>query len=208
MDEVKALLARGGTLVHAFVFTGMRASELRGLTWEHVDFKDAVIRVRQRADRFNKIGRPKSKAARRDIPMGPHLLALLREWKLAQPKEQRVQGLVFPDAAGNVEDHTSVYRRFGALQLACGIAQPRLGADAKPLVDEHGKPQLAQKYGLHALRHACASLLIDQGWQAKRLQQFMGHASIKLTYDVYGHLFADAEGDQKAMAKLEGALLN
>jgi integrase len=65
----------------------------------------------------------------------------------------------------------------------------------------------AQKYGLHALRHACASLLIDQGWQPKRLQVFLGHASIKLTFDTYGHLFKDAEGDQKAMAKLEGALL-
>ena len=57
------------------------------------------------------------------------------------------------------------------------------------------------------MRHACASLLIDQGWQAKRLQQFMGHSSIKLTYDVYSHLFKDAEGDQAAMVKLEGALL-
>jgi integrase len=208
LDEIMALLGRGGTLVHAGLLTGMRASELRGLTWANVDFKDAVIRVRQRADRYNKIGRPKSKASRRDIPMGPHLLALLREWKLAQPKEQRAEGLVFPDPAGNVEDHTSVYRRFGALQLVCGITQPRLGDDGKPVAGSDGKPLVTQKYGLHAMRHACASLLIDQGWQAKRLQQFMGHSSIKLTYDVYGHLFKDAEGDQAAMVKLEGALLD
>jgi integrase len=207
MDEVKTLLERGDALVHAALFTGMRASELRGLTWEHVDFKEAVIRVRQRADRFNKIGRPKSKAARRDIPMGPYLLSLLREWKLAQPKEQRSNGLVFPDTAGNVEDHTRVYRRFGALQLACGISKPRVDDDGKPVVDEEGKPQLVQKFGPHALRHACASLLIDQGWQAKRLQVFLGHASIGLTFDTYGHLFKDAEGDQKAMARLEMSLL-
>jgi integrase len=93
------------------------------------------------------------------------------------------------------------------VQIACGISEPRLGDDGKPLTDAEGKPLRRHKYGLHAMRHACASLLIAQGWQPKRLQAFMGHASIKLTYDVYGHLFTDAEGDQKAMAKLEGALL-
>lgn len=217
--EIKALLAHSSELrplIHTGLLTGARPSELRALTWEHVDFKESVIRVRQRADRLGKIGRPKSKAGRRDIPVGPHLLALLREWKLRCPRRDKgkkgpddpgVLEYVFPDEGGNVEDHTTIYRRFGAVQLACGIALPRLGEDGKPLVDEDGKPLRRQKYGLHAMRHACASLLIAQGWQPKRLQVFMGHASIKLTYDVYGHLFKDAEGDAKAMARLEGALL-
>ena len=210
-DEIKLLL-EGATgdlrpLIHTFIFTGMRPSEVRGLTWENVDFKEAVIYVRQRADRLNQLGRPKSKAGRRSIPMGPHLLALLRKWKIAQPKEQRDNGLVFPDRAGDVEDHTSIYRRFGAVQLACGIAEPRLGEDGKPLIDADGKPVFRQKYGLHAMRHACASVLIAQGWQPKRIQVFMGHSSIKLTFDTYAHLFKDAEADQKAMAKLEGAFL-
>ena len=215
VEEIRLLLDKADPstgsglrpFVHTGIFTGLRPSELRGLTWEHVDFKEAVIRVRQRADRLNKIGRPKSKAARRDVPTGPHLLSVLRAWKLAQPAEQRGNDLVFPDAAGNVEDHTSVYRRFGALQLACGIAQPRLDEDGKPLADDDGRPQRRQKYGLHAMRHACASLLIAEGWLPKRIQVFMGHASIKLTFDTYGHLFKDAEGDQKAMARLESALL-
>jgi len=196
LDEIKRLLQRAeGPLIHTFILAGLRASELRGLTWEHVDLKDAMIRVRQRADhRLNVMGPPKSKAGRRDIPMGPQLLALLREWKVRQPVEQRVNGLVFPDAAGNVEDHTTLYRRFGALQLACGIAK---------VEDGERRP----KFGLHALRHACASLLIAQRWQPKRIQTFMGHSSITLTYDVYGHLFGDAEGDQKAMTQLEQSLL-
>lgn len=82
-----------------------------------------------------------------------------------------------------------------------------MGEDGRPLLDAEGKPLLRQKHGLHAMRHACASVLIAQGWQPKRIQVFLGHASIKLTYDVYGHLFKDAEGDQKAMARLEGTLL-
>jgi integrase len=94
-----------------------------------------------------------------------------------------------------------------SLQRACGVAVPRLDDHGKPVTDDDGRPLLMPKYGLHAMRHACASVLIDQGWAPKRIQVFMGHASIKLTYDVYGHLFKDADGDQKAMAKLEGALL-
>jgi integrase len=219
-DEIKLLLERAAgdlrPLIHTAILTGMRPSEIRGLMWDNVDFKEGAIRVRQRADRLGHIGRPKSKAGRRDIPVGPALLALLREWRLKCPRKDKgkkgeddpgVLGLVFPDAAGDVEDHTTIYRRFGALQVACGIALPRLGDDGKPLVDEAGKPLVRQKYGLHAMRHACASLIIAQGWAPKRVQVFMGHASIKLTFDVYGHLFKDAEGDQKAMARLEGALL-
>jgi integrase len=41
-------------------FTGLRASELRGLRWDNVDMKTAVLQVRQRADRYNKIGKLKS----------------------------------------------------------------------------------------------------------------------------------------------------
>ncbi|HEV2547010.1 MAG TPA: tyrosine-type recombinase/integrase [Stellaceae bacterium] len=226
-EEIKLLLeCAAGSLrafVHTAIFSGMRPSELRGLVWGNVDLKEGVVRVRQRADRLGKIGRPKSKTSRRDIPMGPHLLALLGE--LREKRQRALAGvaddapvdlslvklpddaLVFPDADGKVEDHTTLYRRFGALQLSCGIAEPRLGDAGKPILGADGRPERRQRYGLHAMRHACASLLIAQGWQPKRIQVFMGHSTIKLTFDVYGHLFPDAKGDQKAMAKLEGSLL-
>ena len=48
---------------------------------------------------------------------------------------------------------------------------------------------------------------LDQGWAPKRIQAFMGHASIEMTYDVYGYLFKDAESHALAVAKLEPALL-
>jgi integrase len=178
MDEIKLLLARAAgylrPFIHTCIFTGLYPSKARGLRWGDVDLKDAELRVRQRADRLNNIGRPKSKAGRRDIPLGPHMLAVLREWKIAQPKEQRAGGFVFPDAAGGVEDHTTVYRRFSALQIACGISEPRLGPDSKPVLNKGGRPRRRQKDGPHAMRHACASLLIAEGWQAKRIQAYMG----------------------------------
>jgi integrase len=42
---------------------------------------------------------------------------------------------------------------------------------------------------LHALRHAAASLFIEQGFTPKRVQALMGHSSIQVTFDTYGHLF-------------------
>ena len=57
-----------------------------------------------------------------------------------------------------------------------------------------GLPVLEAKYGLHALRHAAASLFIAHlGWTPKRLQVVMGHSSIQMTFDLYGHLFEDRE---------------
>jgi integrase len=50
------------------IFTGLRASELRGLTWDDVDLDRRVLTVRQRADRWNTIGSPKSDAGKREVP--------------------------------------------------------------------------------------------------------------------------------------------
>lgn len=89
-DEVKALLGAAQrhwrpTLMTA-VFTGLRASELRGLTWADVDFGRARIHVRQCADRYS-MGRPKSEAGDRDAPRPGPLVSVLREWRLVCPKK-------------------------------------------------------------------------------------------------------------------------
>jgi integrase len=165
------------------MLTGLRASELRGLTWEHVDFEARVIRVRQRADEFNRIGSPKSRAGRRDVPLSPMVINTLKEWRLACPKGER--GLVFPTTKGGVMHAPDILRQcWYPLMTACGLAG----------------------YDFHHLRHAAASLLIEQGAQPKRIQEIMGHSSIKVTFDVYGHLFADADADQKLMSAAERQL--
>ena len=87
--EIKAMLAgvegRWRPFLVTATFTGMRASELRGLPWADVSFDAEEIRVSQRADRWGMIGSPKSKAGRRSIPMSPMVCNTLREWKLASP---------------------------------------------------------------------------------------------------------------------------
>jgi integrase len=202
--EIRDLIAkargRWRPLIITAIFTGLRASELRGLTWDDVDLERKVLTVRQRADAWNAIGAPKSEAGQREVPLAPMVVNTLKEWKLECPKG--ALELVFPNGAGKAESHANILNRgFGPLQVACGMADGTSEKDGK------GKPILRPRYGLHALRHAAASLFIDQGMNPKRVQTIMGHANIQITFDTYGHLFRDDESDQKAMEQMQARLM-
>jgi integrase len=96
-DELRAMLAHAGglrPLLVTAVFTGLRASELRGLTWDAVEFDRRVLTVRQRADRWGTIGSPKSDSGKREVPLAPIVVNTLREWRLACPNG--AMNLVFP----------------------------------------------------------------------------------------------------------------
>jgi integrase len=82
-DEIRRLLAAAHSRIRALlvtaVFTGLRASELRGLHWKDVNLKRAELHVRRRADRYCVMEPPKSKAGQRIIPLGPVAVNVLRE---------------------------------------------------------------------------------------------------------------------------------
>jgi integrase len=93
------------------------------------------------------------------------------------------------------------------LQTRLGLDGPKHDLDGKLVLDRSGRPQ--RHFTPHSLRHAAASLFIDQGWSPKRVQTAMGHSSIKLTFDVYGKPFADRNGADQgaamaALAESEG----
>ena len=73
--------------------------------------------------------------------------------------------------------------------------------------DQDGSPVAKAKYGMHALRHFFASWAIERGFSAKRLQTLLGHSSIQMTFDVYGHLFPSLEDDHAKFAAGELALV-
>jgi integrase len=212
-EEVQTILSKADgrwrPLLVTAIFTGMRSSEIRGLTWDDVDFEEKMIHVRQRADHWGAIGAPKSSAGHREIPMSPTVVNQLREWRLACPLTGVGEGgegrlwLVFPNGNGNVENHANIANRgFYALQHAAGIT--RLDPKEK---DEDGNPVVKAKYGMHALRHFFASWAIERGFSPKRLQTLLGHSSIQMTFDVYGHLFPSLEDDHAKFAAGELALV-
>lgn len=227
-DEIRALFkatedrrfAKWRPLIVTAALTGMRASELRGLRWEDVDFERSQIHIRQRADRFGAIGSPKSQASRRIIPMTPMVANTLREWKLAYPRPDqstlrrrqfgpgqfKPEHLVFPNGQGNNEPLTNILRR--GLWPACEAAGLTVQAikDGKPVVGEDGKPVTESKYSMHGLRHFHASWCINRvadgglGLPPKVVQERLGHSTIAMTMDVYGHLFPVSDNSSETEA--------
>lgn len=224
-DEIRAMIGELSrstgcyrAMIVTAIFTGMRASELRGLRWVDVDLSGKRIRVTQRADKYNKIGKPKSEAGQRTIPLFQTVVNTLTEWKAQCPKKDGKLEFVFPTGNGNVESHSNILQRgLWAPQIAAGVYIEERPTDAagKPLLDDKGNEtvNLKPKYpGLHALRHFFASWCINskarggRGMTPKEVQDILGHSTIGLTLDTYGHLFKD-HSDDEAMAQDEAALL-
>jgi integrase len=214
-QEVAAIInasnGRWKPLLITAAFTGLRASELRGLRWKDVNLKGEKIHVQQRADRLNQIGRPKTAAGDREIPIRPVVLQALREWKLRCPKGEL--DLVFPNGDGGIENLSNILQRgFQPAQIAAGVKVPVRDEHGKPTRDEDGNQVFAAKYyGLHSLRHFHASWLInrkiDGGLELppKEVQARLGHSSITMTLDVYGHLFPRGREDVE-ITELERSL--
>lgn len=194
------------------IFTGLRASELRGLRWQDVDLDGKVLHVRQRADRFNAIGPPKSGAGTRSVPLPPLVVSALREWRLQSPKcdpatlAEAGDHLVFPSRHGGIESHTICLRDgFGSIQRAAGMMVETGRFDRK------GQPIKEPKYGLHALRHWYASWCLNRvedgglALEAHSVMRRLGHSKISMTIEVYGHLFP-SKNDDTALEEAERRL--
>jgi integrase len=152
--------------------------------------------VRQRADRYNRIGPPKSDAGERTVPLAPMLINVLRTWKLARPKGDL--DLVFPNSRGGVADYSNIIKRgLRPVVIAAGVVT-KTGAAKYP--------------GLHSLRHFyaswCINRRVDGGLELplKLVQARLGHASIQMTADRYGHLFPRGD-DGAELAAAEKAVL-
>jgi integrase len=173
------------------IFTGLRASELRGLPWRNVDLDRGELHVRQRADRYNKIGPPKSKAGRRTIPLGPMVVNTLRAWKLASPPNEH--DLMFPSP----RDLTIL--RLDSI-VTSGLIPVMIAAGVVTSTGE------AKYTGLHALRHFYASWCINRRAEGglelspKLVQARLGHATLAMTMDTYGHLFPRTDDGAELIA--------
>jgi integrase len=159
------------------VMSGARQGELIGLQWQDVDWHNSQIYIRRTYQR-GKFFEPKSATSRRRIDLGPTVIKSLKKWKLACPPTEL--DLVFPSDAGTPLDHYNLVRR-------------------------HYEPALRRaglrRIKFHGLRHSYASMLIEAGEHPKYIQNQMGHSSINVTMDTYGHLMKSANRD--SAAKLE-----
>jgi integrase len=169
---LEALPAGERALWATALYAGLRRGELRALRWCDVDFEAGVIRVERGWDDKEGPITPKSRAGVRRVPLAQPLRVYLAAHRLAQ---QPCDGerLVFARPDGRPVATEWMTQRARRTWEATGI---------KPI-------------GLHECRHTFASFSIAAGVNAKSLQAFLGHSSITMTMDRYGHLMAGAEDE-------------
>jgi integrase len=172
----------------------VRLSEARGATTAALNLDRQIYRLTQRADERNKIGPVKSGSGRRELELSEGLCTDLRAWLAVKPDGK----LLFGNGQDRPEGMQNIYKRFWLpLLVECGLA-----VQTK---DENGRKRHDAQFGIHDLRHFHASLMIEQGMQPKQLQEHMGHSSIQVTMDTYGHLFRDDDARARRRALIVDA---
>ncbi len=172
------------------VYTGMRLSEVLGLSWDDVDFNAGVIHVRHQLAR----GRrgvpphripPKTCASVREIPLLPQLAAVLRQHK-RDSHYTSSSDYVFATSRGSAFLHHNVSKR----------VLRRAAVDA-------GLDRSGRRVRFHDLRHTFAShLIIDIRLDVAQVSGMLGHARTSMTLDTYTHLFEEARHGADVRAEL------
>jgi integrase len=164
--------------------TGMRQGELFGLKWSDVDLEQAVVRVR-RTYTGGAIGSPKNRE-RRDVDLISDVVELLEGVRdVGHPDPA---GLVFHDGEGYLSPFVLLRRHLYPAMEKAGI--PRVGPTE-------------EKRTFHSFRHTFAKRALESGAEITWLSRHLGHSSLKVTTDIYGH-WERAERKLQA-AKMEGA---
>ena len=190
-DQVRVFLMRCaehrlGALFEVAAQTGLRRGEITGLRWTDVDL--VARKVVARRSRVTVNGRvieqqtTKTRAGLRTVPLSEFAVATLLTWQLRQDEEREAaqeawvgDGHVFTMEDGRALDPAYVTRLFQKLRKGSGEELPPIS--------------------FHGLRHCHASLMLASGADIAVVSKLLGHASIAITADVYGHLIGTVASD-------------
>lgn len=174
-----------------FVY-GLRRSELLGLKWDAVDFDNNTITIKHTVVLQNKVvskDKTKNNTSNRTYPLLDDVRDILLKL-LARQKEYK-------------ELFKSCYNDTDYI-----FTKPD-GKQYYPSYPSHTLAKVLKKNNLthirwHDLRHSCASMLLLKGWQMKEISDWLGHASIQTTSDIYAHL--NIEHKRELGRSLDGIL--
>jgi integrase len=180
---VAASTSRFGALFHLALATGMRFSELRGLSWSDVDWIKGTVTVRRQiqevSGKGSVAGAPKTRSGVRTILLGEACLNSLRQQRqrLDGEKERagngwQEQGLIFPSKVGTPFVPLVVRRDFANALQAANLLRIRF----------------------HDLRHTAASLMLSHGVSALVVSKILGHSNPSITLSIYAHSTTDMQG--------------
>ncbi len=188
IDEIKRLLDNVASLPRLLIFldvtTGLRQSELFGLRWSDLDFDNGEINV-VRSVVHGVVSRCKTESSAKPIPMGPHLVELLKEWRKIAP---------FP----SIDDWVFASKRAKGKRPIWG--QSIMRKQIHPVIEKLG---IAKRIGWHSFRHSYSTLLRHLGTDIKVQQDLLRHSSARLTLDTYTQAVTPAKREaQNAVVNL------
>lgn len=217
---IGALLERDRALWATAFYAGLRMGELLALDWTCVDLAAGLIHVRSAYDPHERAFiEPKSRAGKRKVPIA----AVLRDYLLEHKLRTGGEGLVFGrtaeqpfDVSATVNRAKRAWARVDA--VPCGAVKrdgspcrgtPKRGTGfcARHRHLQAGAPApvlTLEPIGFHEARHTFASLMIAAGVNVKALATFMGHSSVAITLDRYGHLMPG--GEEEAATRIDSYL--
>lgn len=179
-------------LVKITALYGLRRSELLGIKWDSIDFDRGTLTIRHTVSKVSKVvekDKTKNASSYRSFPLTDEARAIFEAARSAQEENRRLFGkeyhasdyvFTWPDGRPYSPDY--VTDKFSAL------------------LKKHGLPHIR----FHELRHSCASLLLNNGFGLKDVQEWLGHSDIKMTANIYGHL--DVGRKQSIADQLSGVL--
>lgn len=180
-EEIKVLLekAKGNEIepiIILCVYYGLRRSEVLGLKWDAISFKNNTIRICNTVTYMYELcekTRTKNTSSYRTLPLIP----VVREYLLLLKEQQKENRKIFGNCYAE-SDYICV--KIDGSRISPHAASRKF----RIFLQNNDLPHIR----LHDLRHSCASLLISQGVDIKVIQEWLGHSSIATTGNIYGHL--------------------
>jgi integrase len=198
---------RAMVFVKIGLFSGLRASEIRGLQVRAIDLTEmgGSIRVYQRADEFQDIGPLKSRAAYRSVPICKRLGTTIKRW--IELNNLNADDLLLGSQTGSPLNPSNFYNRdFRRFLESAGLTSAPMASDLAAEPGINGPCEERPDFSIHSLRHCYASLCIRLRVDVKKLAVRMGHSTIVHTLDLYGHLWRDEAYDQRDMNAFEAEM--
>lgn len=185
--------------VHIAAYYGLRRSEVIGLKWDAIDFKNKTISIKHKVinayngneEELIAEDKLKNASSTRVLPLIPHIEELLLE---EQRKQEYYRSLI-------PKGYNRDYLDYICLDNMGNLISPNYVSDHfRHMIKKHN----LKKIRFHDLRHSCASLLLASGISMKQIQEWLGHSTYNVTANFYSHLdynskIASAEAINKAL---------